>query len=220
MRRNKPFASFVPVLALLLSGVVLAAQERPPVRVPEGNGKPILIDGLFSPEEWDDALKIDIRPNLQLLLKKSAGYVFLGFRYIPFTLSVIDLFISPDGKSIRHLHVSAQLGERLLNDTPGAEDDPEFVWGDTAGWYANEIRWNEGKVQALMKEGKSPGEAQVASLYKYDGFELQIRQDKFGSDEWLVRLETPMAPDWEKPVVYPEGTGNASTRGWLKLIFK
>ena len=220
MGRSKPLAAVLLLAALFLASRALIAQDPQTVRVPEGNGKPILTDGIFSPGEWDDALKIPIRPNVELLLKKSAGFVFVGIRYIPFTLSVVDLFISPDGKAIRHLHVSAQLGERLLNDTPGTDDDPEFIWGDTTGWYANEIRWNEKKVQAMIKEGKDNGQAQEASLYKYDGFEFQIRRSKFGSDEWLVRLETPTAPDWAKPVVFPEGTDTVSTRGWLTLVIK
>ncbi len=219
MTRLKRFPAIILLAGAALAMGPLLAQERPAVRVPEGNGKPILIDGLFSPGEWDDALKIPIRPNVELLLKKTTGFIFMGIRYTPFTLSVVDLFVSPDGKAIRHLHVSAQLGERLLNDTAVPGKDPEFIWGDTTGWYANEIRWNERKVQALIKEGKNGGEAQQASLYKYDGFEFQIRQSKFGSDEWLVRIETPLAPDWEKPVVFPEGTDTASTKGWLRLVF-
>jgi hypothetical protein len=220
MARKTSFAALFIIFTLTASGGPLFGQEPPSVRVPEGNGKPILVDGLFSPGEWDDALKIEIRPNLQLLLKKSGGFVFIGFKYTPFTLPVIDLFISPDAKAIRHLHVSAQLGERLLNDTPGADDDPEFDWGDTSGWYANEIRWSERKIQAMMKEGKTRDQGQVASVYAYDGFELQIRESKFAAGEWLVRFESPMPPDWSKPVVYPAGTDSASTRGWLKLILK
>jgi len=220
MTGKMPWTAVVLALILFSSGIALFGQDRPTIRILEGNGKPVLTDGIFSPGEWDDALKIEVRPNVQLYLKQSAGFVFIGVKYTPFPLAVIDLFISPDGKAIRHLHVSAQLGERLLNDTPGVEDDPEFTWGDTTGWYANEIRWNEGKVRALTKEGKSQGDAQVAALYKYDGFELQIRESKFASESWLVRLETPMPPDWSKPVVYPEGTDAASTRGWLKLIIK
>jgi hypothetical protein len=220
MMKKAPFERILAAAAIVLSSAALVAQERQTVRVPEGNGQPILTDGLFSPGEWDDALKIPIRPDLELLVKKSAGFAFIGLRYSPFVLSVVDLFVSPDGRAIRHLHVSAQLGERLLNDTPGTDDDPEFDWGDTSGWYANEIRWSERKVQALIKEGKDRGQAQEASLYKYDGFEFQIRRSKFGSGEWLVRLETPMAPDWGKPVVFPEGTDAVSTRGWLKLVFK
>jgi len=220
MTKKTAFTLVLMAVLLILPRAELFAQAPRSVRVPEGNGKPILTDGIFTPGEWDDALKVPIRPNVELLLKKSAGFVFVGIRYTPFTLSVVDLFISPDGKAIRHLHVSAQLGERLLNDTAVPGKEPEFIWGDTTGWYANEIRWNERKVQAMIKEGKDSGQAQEAALYKYDGFEFQIRQSKFGPDEWLVRVETPLAPDWEKPVVFPEGTDTASTKGWLKLVFK
>ncbi len=204
---------------LFLASAGLAGQALPmTVRVPEGN-RPILTDGIFSPGEWDDAMKIQIDPNLQLLLKKSSGFVFIGLKYSPFTLSVVDLFISPDGKAIRQLHVSAQLGERLLGvGAASAGDDPPFIWGDTTDWYANEIRWDAGKAQALTKEGKNAGEAQRAALFRYDGFEFQIRQSKFDAEEWLMRLESPSAPDWSKPVVFPEGTSLASTQGWLKLV--
>ena len=206
-------------LGLFCASFALSAQERPTFGVPKGDGKPILTDGIFSPGEWDDALRISIRPNVELLVKKSGGFVYLGFRRSQSSFFVIDLFISPDGRAIRQLHASAQLGERLLNDVPGTDDDPEFTWGDTADWYANEVRWNAGKAQALMKEGKSRDDAIAASLYKYDGFEFAIRQSKFGTGEWLIRLESAASPDWTKPLVFPEGTDAASTRGWLKLVF-
>lgn len=216
-----------PSLAILVAaGVILACAglsgQAPPttVRVPEGNGRPILIDGIFSLGEWDDALKIQIRPDLQLLVKKNAGFVFLGLKYSPFTLSVVDLFISPDDKTVHQLHVSAQLGERLLADALGAGADPPFIWGATSDWYANEIRWDAQKAEALMKEGKDAGEAQKAALYRYEGFEFQIRQSKFGTDQWLLRLESPMPPDWSTPVVFPMSTSLASIEGWLKLILK
>jgi hypothetical protein len=33
--------------------------KRPPfVAVPEGDGAPVLTDGIFSPGEWDDALRL------------------------------------------------------------------------------------------------------------------------------------------------------------------
>lgn len=220
MKKQGLSALILSVVGMFLSALAAVGQDRQVVRVPEGNGRPILIDGIFSPGEWDDALKISIRPNVELLLKKNAGFIFVGIRYIPFRIAVVDLFISPEGETIHQLHASAQLGERILNETPGISDDPEFVWGDTAGWYGNEIRWSEVKMRALMKEGKSQGEAQMAALYKYDGFEFQIRQSKFGSREWRVHLETPTGPDWTKTTVFPEGTDAASTAGWLKLEFE
>jgi hypothetical protein len=69
-----------------------------------------------------------------------------------------------------------------------------------------------------MREGKKRDEAQEAAIYKYDGFEFQIRRSKFASDEWRIRLETRMPPDWSK-VVFPAGTVPGSTRGWLMLVF-
>lgn len=206
--------------SLLLGGVLLPSglrgQDRAaPVRVPDGNGRPILVDGLFSPGEWDDAMAIQVRPDLQLLLKKTSEYVFLGLKYSPFVDSSVDLFISPDGKAIHQLHVSAQLGEILLTG-PGSEAGPSpFVWGATSDWYANEIRWDAKKAEALMKQGTARYEAQGAVLYRYDGFEFQIRRSKFGSDAWLIRLESSMPVG--EDVVYPAGTAPASTDGWLSL---
>jgi hypothetical protein len=206
------------ILGAVLTATGLPGQSRPEVvSVPEGNGRPILTDGLFSPGEWDDALTVQVRPDLQLLLKKTAGFVFLGLKYSPVCLSVVDLYISPDGKTVHHLHVSAQLGERLLAGPGSAGDPPRFVWGATSDWYANELRWDPGKVEALKKEGKNQYQATTAALYRYEGFEFQIRQSKFGSGVWLVRLETPMPDTDEGPVVFPPGTSPASTEGWLKL---
>jgi hypothetical protein len=221
MIRSKTSLAILVMAAAGLASAGLLGQTPPTtVRVPEGNGRPILTDGIFTPGEWDDAIKIQIRPDIQLLLKKSAGFVFLGLKYSPFTLSVVDLFISPDGQAVRQLHVSAQLGERLLVGAAGPGEDPPFIWGATSDWYANEIRWDAKRAEALMKEGKDAGEAQQAALYRYDGFEFQIRRSKFGTDEWLIRLESPMPPDWSKPVVFPEGTSPASIQGWLKLVLK
>ena len=88
MLRKYVSVSLIFSLAAAFSAARLVAQESPSIRVPAGNGKPILTDGIFSPDEWDDALKIEVRPNIHLLLKKSAGFVFLGIRYIPFPLSI------------------------------------------------------------------------------------------------------------------------------------
>lgn len=222
MKRNS-IARLLAGVLVILTGAGLMAREDRSIRVPEGNGRPILIDGIFTPGEWDDALSLDIRPNLKLLLKKSAGFVFIGLKYSEFNAygqhGSVDLLISPDGKAVRQFHVSAQMGERWLNDTPGLEDDPPFDWGDTSDWYANEERWSERKIEALVKEGKNPGEAKRLSFYKSDGFEFQIRRSKFGTDEWFLRLRVFSLPDW-KPEFLPKDSAEATTAGWFKLVFK
>jgi len=156
-------------------------------------------------------------------LKKGSGFVFVGLRFTESDAyghhGSVDLFISPDGKSIRQLHGGAQLGERLLNETPGLDDDPGFEWGNTSGWYANEDRWSEWKIAVLMKEGKSRQEAQRESFYRSDGFEFQIRQSKFGSDAWFMRLRASVPPDLAK-AFFPAGTDTTSTAGWFRLLFE
>jgi len=191
--------------------------ETESIRVPEGNGRPVLLDGLFSPGEWEDAVKIDLRQDVSLYLKKCGGHVFIGVKITPFKTSVVDMFISPDGKSIHHLHASAQIGERLVDENSGPWDNPSFIWGYSADWYANEIRWDNGKMQDLIKNGKSSGEAQEMSYFKYDGFEFQIKQSKFSSDQWFFRVEVPMGPDFGKPIVFPSGTEMKSPKGWIRL---
>lgn len=200
-----------------LSGAGLMPSEERSISVPEGDGRPVLLDGLFSPGEWGDAEKIDIHPNVSLYLKKFRGHVFIGVKITPYRTSVVDMFISPDGQNIRHLHTSAQIGERIVHDDSGPWDNPSFIWGNSVDWYANEIRWDNGKAQELMKEGKSRGEAQDMTRFKYDGYEFQIKQSKFPSDLWLFRIEVPMGPDFNGPVIFPAGASMKSTQGWIRL---
>lgn len=205
-----------------LIGVLLtaigSALDSETINIPKAKGAPVLLDGLFSPGEWDDAWQRDLGSGVRLYLKQMGGYVYIGVRYSPFKGSVADLFISPDGQAIFHLHASAQIGERRVQATSSSWENPEFVWGDTSDWYANEIRWNQRLMDKLMKEGRSRDEAQTMSFYLYDGFEFQIRTSKFSSKSWLFRLEAPIPPDWERPIVFPARTTMTKTDGWLRLI--
>lgn len=213
-----PGRNSLSIEALSTAGVPGSlANDRESIRVPEGNGRPVLLDGLFSAGEWEDAEKIAIHQNVSLYLKKYGGHVFIGIKIDPYKTSVIDMFISPDGTSIHHLHASAQICERVVNENSGPWDNPPFIYGYSVDWYANEIRWDNRKMQELMKQGKSKNEAQEMSYFKYDGYEFQIKQSKFPSDQWLLRVEVPMTPDFDRPVIFPSDTAMKFTRGWLKL---
>lgn len=198
-------------------GKMYQTDESELIKVPEGNGNPVLIDGIFSHAEWEDAKKIDVSQNVSLYLKKYRGHIFVAVKVTPYRTFVVDLFISPDGKSIHHLHASAQISERQVNENSGPWDNPSFIYGFSSDWYANEIRWNNEKMQALMKEGKSRDEAQEMSYFKYDGYEFQIKESKFSSNNWLLRIEVPILPDYDKPVVFPSNTKMTSTKGWMRL---
>jgi hypothetical protein len=194
--------------------------EAGSVVIPERSGSPVLLDGVFSPGEWDGAWTRDLGSGVQLSIMKMKGHVFIGIRFSPFRGNIADLFISPDGRTVTQLHASAQIGERKVLDSSGPWDNPEFVWGDTSGWYANEIRWNQQNMDRLLKEGRKEGDAQGASFYRYDGFEFQIKAEKFNSRTWAFRIAVPIPPDWDRPIVYPAGTGMTKTEGWLRLVLE
>jgi len=48
-------------------------------------------------------------------------------------------FSTLEGKIIHHLHASAQISERIVNEIPGPWDNTSLIWGYSVDWYANEI---------------------------------------------------------------------------------
>jgi hypothetical protein len=196
------------VLLLLSPGI----QAQEVARVPETDGPPVLLDGTFSPGEWADAVSIDAGV-VGLFLKQEKGHVLLGVRCRGLTSPVVDLYVEPLGGEIHQLHASAQLGERTV-PSDGSEPPP-FTWGRSPFWYANEVRWDEGRRRQLINEGMEAGEAQMETLFPYDGFEFQIRRDKFGAAQWRVRLEVWSAGG--NTLVFPAGTRPGDATGWLVL---
>ncbi len=65
-----------------------------PVAVPTGDGAPVITDGVFTPGEWDDALKIAVADGVTLFLKEYRGVVFVGIRG---AAGPSDLYLAPPG---------------------------------------------------------------------------------------------------------------------------
>lgn len=190
----------------------LGIQAQEAVLVPETDGPPVLLDGTFSPGEWADAVSVDAGP-VRLFMKQEKGHVLLGVRCRDLTSPVVDLYVEPRGAEIHQLPASAQLGERIL---PSDGSEPAaFTWGRSPSWYANEVRWDEGRRRRLINEGMEAGEAQMETLFPYDGFEFQIRQDKLGASQWRIRLEVWSAGG--RANVYPADTRPDNSSGWLVL---
>jgi hypothetical protein len=198
------------------------AQARPariaPVTMPEGNGAPVITDGIFTPGEWDDALRIAVTETVTLHLKHFRDVVFIGVRgRAPTAIGPSELSVAiPDGP-VQKLHVSAQLGEIVM---PASGPEPRYRFGLTTGWYANELRRDMEEGARLGKEGKSPIEIMLATTYPSDGIEFAIRRSKFPGQRWLVRLWVTGATDG-KPgaIAYPPATIERTTDGWLELRF-
>jgi len=184
--------------------------------VPEGDGRPVLVDGVFSPGEWADAATVVVDRDVTLRIKHYRSHVFIGAETGELGGPIIDLFLQSGDGPIWQFHASAQLGERML--TAAGEEDPEFRWGMTSGWYANEVRWDQIARDSLAAAG-APDEAYPATFNPYDGFELQFHREKVAGPEWRLRVEVLAAPEYDRaPHVYPAGTQANSTDGWLVLV--
>jgi hypothetical protein len=187
---------------------------KTPVTVPEGNGAPVVTDGIFSPGEWDDSLQIPLPGNKELRLKQYRGVVFIAVRGV----GPSELSLAVPGGPIKRLHVSAQLFEVVL---PATGPLPEPRFGFTQDWYANELRRDEKESERLQKEGKSPMEIIKSSSYPSDGIEFAIRRSKLPGDRWLTRLwATAFIDDKPGLIIYPPAAAEKTTEGWLELRFK
>jgi hypothetical protein len=220
---------------LAVAGVVIAAgassgrdgqpapaaprQEAPApveIAVPEGDGAPVVTDGIFSPGEWDDARRVPLTGAVELCLKQYRGVVFIGVHRLgSASIGPSELCVAEPGGPVHKLHVSAQLGEVVV---PAQGDPPPFRFGHTPGWYANELRRDMDEAARLEKEGKSPLEIIAATSYPSDGIEFAIRRSKLPAPRWRIRLGASVLADG-KPgwLVHPAGTTERTTDGWQAL---
>ncbi len=102
------------------------------------------------------------------------------------------------------MHASAKLGERQLRG--GAF--PDWSWWNNRDWVANVSH-----VDSFERRSFLP-----APIREY-----QIRRARFPSAVWRLRFElTAMGANNEtqSQVVFPLGTSNKSTAGWLLVNLK
>jgi len=205
------------------AGFALAGQQPGPsapsvaalssLVVPEGNGRPVLLDGLFAPGEWDDALRVPINDRLELLLKTNSGHLFLGLKFEDGLGVITDLWMTEDDKTVYQMHSSGQLGEGTLT-LPLADEQPEILIGYTKDWDANEIKSDSKKKAAWQAAGR-PKEGYRETLFPSDGKEFQILLSKFSGRRPKIRFT---AGDSKGLIVYPEKTDLKSTAGWQELV--
>jgi hypothetical protein len=180
---------------------------------------PILLDGLFSPGEWDDAVALKTGPHSTMLFKQDADYFYIGVDSRTLIAPSTDLFLAADSAEIRQFHVSAQVSERKVTRESTRSENPEWNWGYSDGWMANEVRWNDREFKRLMEdagEWRADLFAQVA--YPSHGAEFQFRKSRFGAQRYSFRLELVYAPDFDaNPEVFPEGTEMGDITGWAVL---
>lgn len=221
----------MPVAIALLVGLGTAAgrpQSPPPpaaqsgatsITMPQGNGVPVITDGIFTPGEWDDAQRVVVADGVTLHFKEYRGVVFIGVRGEGGNgIGPSELSLAVPHGPIQKFHTSFALWEIVL---PQGGPEPKPRVGFTAGWYANELRRDETEFARLQKEGRSPIEVMQATSYPSDGIEFAIRRSKLPGQVWLMRLSAS-AFVGGKPgmVAFPAAAAERATDGWLEMRFK
>jgi len=191
----------------------------PSVVVPQGNGVPVITDGIFTPGEWDDAERVAVADGVTLHIKEYRGVVFIGVRgQAANGIGPSELSLAVPNGPILKLHASFALWEIVL---PRGGPEPKPRIGFTADWYANELRRDETEFARLQKEGRSPIEVMQATTYPSDGIEFAIRRSKLPGQVWLMRLWAS-AFVGGKPgmVTFPAAAAERATDAWLEMRFK
>ena len=178
--KKKKGKNYFPIIVIaltivfLLSPVVFGDSDATEpkikkIKVPETSKSPVLVEGIFRSGEWDDAKKIVAGKNLELFFKQNSGHLFIGIKCKNLIIPMTDIYIS-DGEKIYNLHASAQIAERIVKKGSKTEKDNKLIGGYAVDWTANELRWDEKKLEELKKSGKNVFDAFSASIFKYEGF--------------------------------------------------
>ena len=212
------FLFILIVLLVLISHNDFAVSQQnvlPEIAVPEGKCKPVLLDGIITPGEWGDALKVKIHERIDLLLKENSGHLFLGLKFKDAAGVIVDLWLTSDDKTFYQMHSSGRIGEAVLN-LPVDEDTVKMTYGYTTNWDANEIKSYGRKKADWIAAGRPGGmDGYRKVLYPSDGKEFQIVLSKFSSNILKLRFKSG---DPEGIIVYPDKSTLINTDNWLSLV--
>jgi hypothetical protein len=191
------------------------------MKVPVGDGRPVMTDGIFQPEEWNDASTLVVNDSVSLQFKQYRGHFYIALDSRRLLAPTIDLYLSSDSLHIHQLHVSAQLAEQLLLVDPEGPIDTVWVPGRTSDWYANEFRWIYRSQDSLVNiEGMSWGEAILQTCFPHEAIEIDVLQSKIGGGPWFFRIAVWTARTDDQPLAFPPGTTSYNLENWATFVMQ
>ena len=186
------------------------------ITVPEVYDNHVVIDGLFSKGEWDDALRFSITDNFDICLKANSGNLYIGLKSTkPIGVLVSELWITSNDKDIFHLYTSMALAEGKMC-FPTEEYKPSFVVNYSDGWEASCMKYNRAKHEVWIASGQPKGIENYDVIFdKLDGVEYKISQSKFSGSRVKMRI---VLREPEESSAYPKDADLKSARNWVELI--
>lgn len=197
--------SFIVTVGLFITCVMQNANAQQIIKVPEGNGNPILIDGIFTKEEWQDAAAVKVNDSVTVYLKQFRGHVFIGLKTLTPYPAYVDMFLLTGGNELYNLHASMQIGERLLIGNAWTDSEPVWRWGNHIGWIANEAKYDSTKDRSLPDKEK---------VFPYEGKEFHLLRSRFTGRQWRLRIEVRGS---FQDIVYPSDSQRMQTARWAIL---
>lgn len=180
---------------LLLLSIASISHAQTMVKVP--HSRSILIDGKCKAEEWGDAAEVTAPKDYRLYFKKTDDYVFICVKPPQERSFSVDLYLSPaDGKMFT-LHVSAKLGERVLEGDKWKEWTVDWNWWEVDDWWANVLRASDFEKRVFLP---------------HQAIEFQIRRKRFGGERWRVMLDVSGGS-----LIFPANASNIRRDTWLEL---
>jgi hypothetical protein len=185
------------LLLTLLASCSAIAFAQSNVKVPRG--KPALIDGRFSADEWRDATEVSAPDGTRFYFKQSGDHVFVCLRYPKETLGAVDLYLAPADKKLYTLHASAKLGERTLQGSAWKDWAVNWPWWEISGWYASVLKPTNSRTNPFLAD---------------EAKEFQISRQRFTGRQWQVMFDIGSPPD---DTVFPNIADKLKSETWIKL---
>ena len=189
------------------------------IAVPEGKGKQVIMDGIFSLDEWDDALAYSVADNYDIYLKADSEILYIGLKSAKRIGELVcEIRITSNEKEVFLLHVSGALGEGIS----GFPATTKFDLNNNKNWEANFLKADSLKEAAWVAAG-SPIDKYDDVYHKRDGIEFKIYRKKFTAKSlkftigW-IRVEVKGKKIDKRTYNYPENASLRNADDWVELI--
>jgi hypothetical protein len=188
------------LLSLLFILLQAAAPPELGIRAPRVSSE-VMIDGVLAEAEWQNSDRVEVPGIAELYFQRSSDLLYVAVKYTKTPSGIVDLYLSSRDGEIYDLHASAKLGERQLQ----ANTFSAWSWWNNHDWTANVSRVDSFEKRTFLR----------APIREY-----QIHLARFPSSAWRLRFEltaTGAKNQTLSRAVFPSGTTDKSTIGWLRL---
>jgi len=177
----------------------------PRIVVPAAKSVSVVVDGKFSPGEWDGAFRQPLGDDFEVYLLADAEYLCVGFKYLKDVEAdfLSEVYVATSDKQFVNLHSSGSLGEGV-NDLPLQGGRTTFTIVAPLG--ASRAAWWESNAMPRSVAGVQGKEFKV-SRARLPGGTVRLAGG-MGVVNMTMRANA----------AFPKGHGFNSADAWAELV--